>query len=149
MCIRDSASCAFAIAALLGFCNIIPCCFSFNSIMTCFTSVSYTHLDVYKRQIYCPHSSADCKYYDQQKRNLLFSDIYPWIYSQKSKYTYFFYTCLLYTSYTLQWNKLTISFLKIKSRNSFFSTVPAFLCICHVRIVKICRYVNDSLSVSA
>ena len=27
--------------------------------------------------IYCPHSSADCKYYDQQKRNLLFSDIYP------------------------------------------------------------------------
>ena len=22
--------------------------------------------------IYCPHSSADCKYYDQQKRNLLF-----------------------------------------------------------------------------
>ena len=31
------ASCAFAIASLLGFRNIIPCCFSFNSIMTCFT----------------------------------------------------------------------------------------------------------------
>ena len=57
---------------------------------------------------------------------------------------------LLYCiNYTLQWNKLTISFLKTKSRNSFFSTVPAFLCICHVRILKICRYFNDSLSVSA
>ena len=37
MILRNPKSDAIAKASLLGFRNIIPCCFSFNSIMTCFT----------------------------------------------------------------------------------------------------------------